>query len=167
MPFNVCPAGNQAVRTTEPGQAESDPDALASDRLLVHDWGRTMADVGCAGAGGAEVISDFGVMGDQEDLSGVVALMPTAWMRRSREPLRLTLGPLPDQGGSGAFTRDVKASELGRRELLVLMLLWLNGLISRDILTIRKNLRSHVNFRVGSSSLSCRIHRWGAWCRVG
>jgi hypothetical protein len=35
--------------------------ALASRRLLVHDRGRVMAD-------GAEVISDFRVIGDQEEL---------------------------------------------------------------------------------------------------
>ncbi len=79
-----------------------------------------MADLGCVIAGGAEVISDFRVTGDQEDLSGVVALGPAAWMRRWRESLMLSLDPLPNHGGSGAFAREVKASELGRRELLVL-----------------------------------------------
>jgi Transposase DDE domain group 1 len=53
--------------------------ALASRRLLVHDRGRVPADLACAIAGGAEVISDFRVMGDQEDLSGLVASVPTAW----------------------------------------------------------------------------------------
>ena len=53
--------------------------ALASDRLLVHDRGRVMADLACAIADGAEVISDFRVMGDQEDLFGLVASVPTAW----------------------------------------------------------------------------------------
>lgn len=53
--------------------------ALASDRLLVHDRGRVVADLACAIADGAEVISDFRVMGDQEDLFGLVASVPTAW----------------------------------------------------------------------------------------
>ena len=53
--------------------------ALASRRLLVHDRGRVMADLACAIADGAEVISDFRVIGDQEDLFGLVASVPTAW----------------------------------------------------------------------------------------
>src|SRR6266536_6394198 len=46
---------------------------------LVHDRGRVLADLACAIADGAEVISDFRVMGDQEDLFGLVASVPTAW----------------------------------------------------------------------------------------
>jgi hypothetical protein len=38
-----------------------------------------MADLACAIADGAEVISDFRVMGDQEELFGLVASVPTAW----------------------------------------------------------------------------------------
>ena len=53
--------------------------ALASDRLLVHDRGRVLADLACAIADGAEVISDFRMIGDQEDLFGLVASVPTAW----------------------------------------------------------------------------------------
>jgi hypothetical protein len=53
--------------------------ALASRRLLVHDRGRVLADLACAIADGAEVISDFRVMGDQDDLFGLVASVPTAW----------------------------------------------------------------------------------------
>jgi DDE family transposase len=53
--------------------------ALATDRLLVHDRGRVMADLACAIADGAGVISDFRVIGDQEDLFGLVASVPTAW----------------------------------------------------------------------------------------
>ena len=53
--------------------------ALASRRLLIHDRGRVLADLACAIADGAEVISDFRVMGDQEDLFGLVASVPTAW----------------------------------------------------------------------------------------
>ena len=53
--------------------------ALASGRLLVHDRGRVLADLACAIADGAEVISDFRVMGDQEELFGLVASVPTVW----------------------------------------------------------------------------------------
>jgi hypothetical protein len=53
--------------------------ALASRRLLVHDRGRVLADLACAIADGAEVISDFRVSGDQEDLFGLAASVPTAW----------------------------------------------------------------------------------------
>ena len=53
--------------------------ALASDRLLVHDRGRVLADLACAIADGAEVISDFRVLADQRELFGLVASVPTCW----------------------------------------------------------------------------------------
>ena len=53
--------------------------ALASDRLLVHDRGRVLAGLACAIADGGEVISDFRVIGDQGELFGLVASVPTAW----------------------------------------------------------------------------------------
>ena len=53
--------------------------ALASRRLLVHDRGRVLADLACAIADGAEVISDFRVMADQDELFGLVASVPTCW----------------------------------------------------------------------------------------
>jgi hypothetical protein len=53
--------------------------ALATGRLLVHDRGRVLADLACAIADGGEVISDFRVIGDQEELFGLVASVPTAW----------------------------------------------------------------------------------------
>jgi Transposase DDE domain group 1 len=53
--------------------------ALASDRLLIHDRGRVLADLACAVADGAEVISDFRVMTDQAEVFGLVASVPTAW----------------------------------------------------------------------------------------
>jgi hypothetical protein len=53
--------------------------ALASDRLLVHDRGRVLADLACAIADGAEVISDFRAIGDQQELFGLVASVPTVW----------------------------------------------------------------------------------------
>jgi hypothetical protein len=45
----------------------------------VHDRGRVLADLACAIADGGEVISDFRVIGDQEELFGLVASVPTAW----------------------------------------------------------------------------------------
>ncbi len=53
--------------------------ALASDRLLIHDRGRVLADLACAIADGAEVISDFRVIGDHDELFGLVASVPTVW----------------------------------------------------------------------------------------
>jgi Transposase DDE domain group 1 len=53
--------------------------ALASARLLVHDRGRVLADLACAIADGARVISDFRVMADQGELFGLAASVPTAW----------------------------------------------------------------------------------------
>jgi hypothetical protein len=44
-----------------------------------HDRGRLFADLACAIADGARVISDFRVMGDQQELFGPVASVPTAW----------------------------------------------------------------------------------------
>jgi hypothetical protein len=53
--------------------------ALASRRLLIHDRGQVLADLACAIADGAEVISDFRVMADQQELFGRAASVPTCW----------------------------------------------------------------------------------------
>jgi hypothetical protein len=53
--------------------------ALASPRMLVHDRGRVLADLACAVADGARVISDFRVIRDQRELFGLVASVPTVW----------------------------------------------------------------------------------------
>src|SRR5712664_2920813 len=53
--------------------------ALATPRFLVHDRGRVTADLACAIADGARVISDVRVMSDQQELFGLVASVPTAW----------------------------------------------------------------------------------------
>jgi hypothetical protein len=52
--------------------------ALATARVLVHDRGRVVADLACAIADGARVISDFRVMSNQGELFGLVASVPTA-----------------------------------------------------------------------------------------
>jgi hypothetical protein len=44
-----------------------------------HDRGRVLSDLACAVADGARVISDFRVMGDQRELLGPVASVPTVW----------------------------------------------------------------------------------------
>ena len=79
--------------------------ALASDRLLVHDRGRVLADLACAIADGAEVISDFRVMGDQEGLFGLVASVPTAWR---------TLAEIAG-GGERALSKITAAVNASRR----------------------------------------------------
>jgi len=79
--------------------------ALASDRLLVHDRGRVLADLACAIAGGAEVISDFRVIGDQQELFGLVASVPTAWR---------TLDEIA-RGGERALGRLTAAVNAARR----------------------------------------------------
>jgi hypothetical protein len=80
--------------------------ALASDRLLVHDRGRVLADMACAVADGAEVISDFRVMTDQAGLFGLVASVPTAWR---------TLSEIAS-GGSRVQARITRAVSAARRQ---------------------------------------------------
>ena len=53
--------------------------ALVSDRLVVHDRGRVLADLACAIGDGGEAISDFRVIADQEELFGPAASVPTCW----------------------------------------------------------------------------------------
>ena len=53
--------------------------ALATPRLLIHDRGRVLADLAVAIADGAEVISDFRVIGGLRGVVGPVASVPTAW----------------------------------------------------------------------------------------
>jgi Transposase DDE domain group 1 len=80
--------------------------ALASDRLLVHDRGRVLADLACAIADGAEVISDFRVMGDQAELFGLVASVPTCW--RALDEVA--------SGGGRALLRITAAVNTARRQ---------------------------------------------------
>ena len=79
--------------------------ALATARFLVHDRGRVAADLACAIADGARVISDFRVMGDQRELFGLVASVPTAWR---------TLAEIA-RGGARADRRITAAVNTARR----------------------------------------------------
>jgi DDE family transposase len=79
--------------------------ALASRRLLVHDRGQVLADLACAIADGAEVISDFRVMADQGGLFGPVASVPTCWR---------ALDEIAD-GGSRTLARITAAVNAARR----------------------------------------------------
>jgi len=79
--------------------------ALATPRFLVHDRGRVTADLACAIADGARVISDFRVMSDQRELFGLVASVPTAW-RTLKEIAR---------GGTRADKRITQAVNTARR----------------------------------------------------
>jgi hypothetical protein len=79
--------------------------ALATPRILVHDRGRVVADLACAIADGARVISDFRVMSDQSELFGLVASVPTAWR---------TLAEIA-RGGSRADRRITAAVNTARR----------------------------------------------------
>ena len=66
------------------------------------DRGRVFADLACAIADGARVISDFRVMGDQDEVFGQVASVPTAW-----RTLKETAA-----GGSRTRRKITAASEL-------------------------------------------------------
>ena len=79
--------------------------ALATPRFLVHDRGRVLADLACAVADGARVISDFRVMSDQRELFGPVASVPTAWR---------TLAEIA-RGGAWADRRITVAVNTARR----------------------------------------------------
>jgi hypothetical protein len=79
--------------------------ALATPRVLVHDRGRVLADLACAIADGARVISDFRVMSDQRELFGPVASVPTAWR---------TLAEIA-RGGGRADRRITAAVNMARR----------------------------------------------------
>jgi hypothetical protein len=79
--------------------------ALATPRILVHDRGRVLADLACAVADGARVISDFRVMSDQGELFGLVASVPTVWR---------TLAEIA-RGGARADRRITPAVSMARR----------------------------------------------------
>ena len=80
--------------------------ALASPRLLTHDRGPVTADLACAIADGSEAISDFRVLTDQKELSGLVASVPTTW--RTLDEIAV--------GGPQALTRISRAVNSARRQ---------------------------------------------------
>jgi hypothetical protein len=104
----VSHAGLALLRqlTDKTGLAGGLSRALASSRLLIHDRGRVTADLACAIADGSGVISDFRVMADQKELSGLVASVPAAWRR-----LDEIAG-----GGPRAPARITKAANAARRQ---------------------------------------------------
>ena len=79
--------------------------ALASPPLLIHDRGRVTADLACAIADGAGVISDFRLLADQRELFGLVASVPTAWRTLNETAA----------GGPRALARVTKALNAARR----------------------------------------------------
>ena len=72
----------------------------------MHDRGRVLADLACAIADGARVISDFRVMTDQQELFGLVASVPTVWR---------TLKEIAD-GGTRTGRRLTAAVSTARRD---------------------------------------------------
>ena len=140
--------------------------ALASDRLLVHDRGRVMADLACAIAGGGEAVSDFRVIGDQDELFGLAASVPTAW-RTLAEVAR---------GGERALARITAAVNAARRRA------WA-GIEARHgaipgIRIADKVLEGVTCIRLDASVVACHsekegaepnfkgfgLHPLGAWC---
>jgi Transposase DDE domain group 1 len=91
--------------------------ALATNRLLIHDRGRVLADLACSIADGAEVISDFRVIGDQEELFGLVASVPTAW-RTLAEIARDGQAPGRISGAVNAARRRAWAAAAARHGAL-------------------------------------------------
>ena len=79
--------------------------ALADGRLLIHDRGRVLADLACAIADGGEAVSDFRVVGDQGELFGPVASVPTVWRTMSEIA----------SGGDKTAARVAKAVRAARR----------------------------------------------------
>ena len=81
--------------------------ALATPRLLIHDRGRVLADLACAIADGAEVISDFRVVGDQkQELFGRSPRFPRPGGRWMRSP----------RAGTAALARITRAVNAARRQ---------------------------------------------------
>jgi hypothetical protein len=140
--------------------------ALACDRLLVHDRGRVLADLACAIADGGEVISDFRVMGDQKELFGPVASVPTCW-----RALNEIAG-----GGSRALARVAAGVNTARRQA------WA-GIEARHgaipgIAVADKTLAGVTGLRLDATVVACHsdkegaepnfkgfgLHPLGCWC---
>jgi hypothetical protein len=142
------------------------PEALASRRLLVHDRGRVLADLACAIADGAEVISDFRVMADQGGLFGAVASVPTCW--RALDEIA--------GGGSRVLARITAAVNAARRQA------WA-GIEARHgtipgIAVADKTLEGVTGLRLDATVVACHsdkegaepnfngfgLHPLGCWC---
>ena len=78
-----------------------------------HDRGRVLSDLACAIADGARVISDFRVMGDQRELFGPVASVPTAW--RALKEIAAWRGPQEAEGHGRGEQRAAARVEAGHR----------------------------------------------------
>jgi hypothetical protein len=120
--------------------------ALASRRLLVHDRGRVMADLACAIADGAEVISDFRVIGDQKELFGLVASVPTAWR---------TLDEIA-RGGERALGKITAAVNAARRQA------WTAAATLPGIRVADKTLNGVACIRLDASVVTCHSDKEGA-----
>ena len=124
--------------------------ALASRRLLAHDRGRVLADLACAIADGAEVISDFRVMADQRELFGKVASVPTCW--RALDEIA--------GGGSRVLARITAAVNAARRQV------WA-GIEARHgtipgIAVADKTLEGVTGLRLDATVVACHSDKEGA-----
>ena len=124
--------------------------ALASRRLLVHDRGRVVADLACAIADGGAVISDFRVMGDQEELFGLVASVPTAWR---------TLAEIA-RGGERALSRIDAAVNAARRRAWA-QIVARHGALP-GIRVADKVLAGVTGIRLDASVVACHSDKEGA-----
>ncbi|MGE5286704.1 MAG: hypothetical protein ACM3ML_05770 [Micromonosporaceae bacterium] len=124
--------------------------ALASRRLLVHDRGRVLADLACAIADGAQVISDFRVMADQRQLFGLVASVPTAWR---------TLNEIA-AGGERTMAR-VAAAVHGARRTAWAQIVARHGSLP-GIAIADKTLDGVIGIRLDASVVACHSDRQGA-----
>jgi Transposase DDE domain group 1 len=124
--------------------------ALASDRLLVHDRGRVLADLACSIADGAEVIRDFRVIGDQEELFGLVASVPTVWR---------TLDEIA-RGGERALGKITAAVNAARRRA------WAAAAAQHGALpgvrVADKTLEGVICIRLDASVVTCHSDKEGA-----
>ena len=125
--------------------------ALASDRLLVHDRGRVLADLACAIADGAEVISDFRIMADQRELFGLVASVPTCWRALNETAA----------GGGRALMRINAAVNAARR------VAWA-GIEARygslpGVAIADRVLEGVTCLRLDASVVTCHSEKEGAW----
>jgi hypothetical protein len=124
--------------------------ALASRRLLVHDRGRVLADLACAIADGAEVISDFRVMADQGGLFGPVASVPTCW--RALDEIAA--------GGSRSLARITAAVNAARRQA------WADIEVRHGaipgIAIADKTLEGVTGLRLDATVVTCHSEKQGA-----